>query len=437
VHKAIVAMIDKTISIPGADRIHTAYVLGEQVIVSKDWIAGMIGVLFPAELQLSEEFCHYNNLYRHSEKNVDPTQSGFFDDKRRVRCQPFLKVKSEAFFVGLESLDYLTRTTDGSDLPKFKVGDTFDELLDERICQKYVSPQTQKAMNAKGQKKNKTSMEAPPMFHKHVNTEQLKHYLGAIPEGALLSFHAKVHGTSARYAHCKVIRRPTTFWQKIKNKLGLFKAESWEYLAGTRNVILYPDQVPKAGFHGKEQFRFDILTELRFHLEKGMTIYGEIAGYVNGSPIMARHSTKSLKDKAFKKKYGETITYDYGCKETEWRFHIYRISYVTEKGSELDFTSKQIEGWCEKHSFLPHHEIHKPMIYDGDMVSLSNLVESLTERPEVLTEDYIDPSHISEGIVLRVDHAGQRPRFYKNKSYAFKVMEGIAKEEEVDLEDVS
>src|SRR5690554_3202944 len=95
-HKAIIAKITETTPIPGADRIHVAKVLGESVIVSKEWKEDMVGVLFPVDLQLSEEFCHHNNLFRDSEKNKDKTKKGFFENNRRVRAQPFLKVKSRS-----------------------------------------------------------------------------------------------------------------------------------------------------------------------------------------------------------------------------------------------------------------------------------------------------------------------------------------------------
>ena len=45
-YKAFVAQIEKVQEIPGADKIQTAYVLGEQVVVSKEWGVGKIGLFF-------------------------------------------------------------------------------------------------------------------------------------------------------------------------------------------------------------------------------------------------------------------------------------------------------------------------------------------------------------------------------------------------------
>ena len=429
-HKAIIAEITQVKEIPGAYFIQTAFVLGEQVVVSKDWGVGMLGVFFQTDLKLSQEFCYNNNLYRHSTLNVDKGKQGFFDDNGRVRCQPFLKVKSEGFFTTLDSLFWT-----GVDTQALKKGDQFDELKGKAICEKYISPKTLKVMLHVNKAKKKVL--ATPMFNKHVNTDQFRHFSGNIPVGALLSFHHKVHGTSARYSYSKVVREPLTFLDKLKDKVGLFSNESWEYMVGTRNVGLHEEQYNKEGFHGSEQFRFDILEMLKPYLEKGMTVYGELAGFANGSPIMGTHSMKALKNKAYTKKYGEKITYKYGCTEETLRFHVYRISITTEDGSELDFTDQQVVQWCENRDILPPLEVVPPFIYDGDIAALNLLVETLTETHHNLTEDRIDPSHVSEGLIIRVDYRGMVPKFYKNKSYAFKVLEGIFKEDNVDMEDAA
>ena len=430
-HKVIVVKIDKTEEIVGADNIKVAYVLGQQVIVSKDWVEGMVGVYFEPDLQLSGDYCSKNNLFRKAAFNTDTNKKGFFEDNRRVRCQPFMKVRSEGFFSTLESLAWT-----GYDMTALKLGDQFDILNGHKICEKYYSAATLKAKNNATKKKKLVDT---PMFYKHVNTDQFAYYADGIPSGALLSFHHKVHGTSARYSYSKVIRTPSNWKEKLKNYLNIFKAESWEYLVGTRNVVLYEGQY-KEGFHGNEQYRFDVLEQLKPFLEKGMSVYGEIAGFVNGKPVMSAHNTKALKDKAFSNKYGKEMLYKYGCEEEELRFHIYRITYTNEEGNELDFSDQQVHAWCESRNLLSPVEVYSPFIYTRSTdteEALKKLVVSLTERPEVLTEDYVDPTHINEGIVIRVDYKTQVPKFYKSKSYAFKVMEGTAKEVGIDYEDAN
>lgn len=361
---------------------------------------------------------------------MDTEKTGFFDENRRVRCQPFLKVRSEGFFCDVDALDYAS--------PKeLSVGDSFDTINGRPLCKKYISEATQKALNSAAKNKKKTATKETPMFAKHVDSAQFRQMSNIIQKGDLLSFHAKVHGTSSRNAYSKVVIKPINLWQKVLNKIGMFNGETWTYLTGTRNVVLHEDQY-KEGFHGSEQFRFDVMEVLKPFLDKGMTVYGEIAGYANGKPIMSPHSTKGLKDKKFSKKYGQHIIYSYGCAEHEFRFHAYRISITNEDGVEIDLSDQQIKVWCKNRGILSTIDVHPPMIFDGDKDQLIGLVEYLTELPDTLTEDVIDSSHISEGIVIRVDRGDFIPKFLKNKSYAFKVAEGILKESgDLDLEESS
>lgn len=421
-NQAIIAAVESIIEIPGADKIQIAVVLGEQCVVGKDIGVGYVGVLFPEGLQLSEEYCHQNNLFRKAEKNKDSTKTGFFEESRRVRAQPFLKVRSTAYFATLESLAF---AGNGGTMT---IGTQFDEINGHKICQKYYSPQTLKAMGNKATKAKKVIN--VPFFEKHVDSEQFKHMAHTIPTGSLIHIHNKIHGTSARMAHT-IVNITLPKWKQWVNKmLPVFPTQKWDYVVGTRNVVL--DTPTKEGFHGSEGFRFKVLAALAPHMPKGMTVYGEIAGFANGAPIMARHDAKATKNKDFVKKYGETITYKYRCKETEYRFHVYRITMLGHDGVNRDFTQAQIDRWCKDHGALAPYEVYKPFVYDGDTQALTELVERLTERPECFGADYVDPSHPGEGIILRVDNGNDVPKFYKSKSYFFRVLEGHCEAEDAE-----
>lgn len=422
--KAIIAVVTSTIAIPGADNIHVAIVLGEQVIVSKDVGAGFVGILFPADTQLSEEYCFENSLNRKAALNKNPEKTGFFEASRRVRVQPFLKVKSTAYFAGVESLEYAGKFT-------AQLGHTFDEVDGKKICCKYISEATRKSINAQNRPKMAKATLAP-YFEKHVDSAQFKHNVAMIPKGALLSFHAKVHGTSHRSSLTKVAVELPKWKQLINKAVPVFPTEKWQHIVGTRNVVLTEK---KDGFHGSEQFRFDVMERLKPYMDKGMTVYGEIAGYVNGKAIMALHSGKASKDKAFLKKYGESITYSYGCKGHEYRFHIYRITQQNQEGQNIDFSQKQLEQWCADRQLLAPLEVAPQEVYDGDAEKLCAKVEILTERSEFLSEDIIDASHPSEGIIIRIDDGKMKPAFLKSKAYYFRVMEGHC--EALDTEDAA
>ena len=104
------------------------------------------------------------------------------------------------------------------------------------------------------------------------------------------------------------------------------------------------------------------------------------------NPSWPHIQPKALKDKAFQKKYGDTVTYKYGALEGEAKFHIYRITLTTEDGSCIDYTQPQLVQWCKDRGLDPAYDVVEPFIYNGDEEALRTLVEQLTERPEVLTE---------------------------------------------------
>jgi len=423
-HKAIVAKIDSVVPIQGADRIHVAYVLGEPVVVSKEWDVGYTGILFPVDLQLSEEYCHENNLFRDNTKNKDTTKKGFFENNRRVRAQPFLGVRSCGYFASCESVGYT------GEYPT-NIGEQFDELNGHKICQKYISEKARQAIANNSTKQAKASLY--PTFEKHVDSEQFKHFASSIRPGSLLSFHAKVHGTSFRVG--KVRKQIELSWyQKLLNKLGA-NIQPYEYAltVGTRNVVIESEE--KEGFHGSEGFRFEVAKVLEPFLENGMIVYGEIAGYANGKPIMPNGDVKAIKDKRYTDKYGNTNVFSYGCKEHEYRFHIYRITRETVNGENIDMSAKEVESWAQERGLLATFEVSPQQVYNGDEDSLRELVELLTERPSVLTADYINPIQIGEGIIIRVDYDKATPKFFKSKSFAFRAMEGLV--DVPDMETIS
>jgi hypothetical protein len=431
-NQAIIARVTEVIEIPNATNVHIAVVLGEHCVTSKDVVQGSVGILFPEGLQLSEEYVFENSLSRKVDNNKNKDKTGFFEESRRVRAQPFLKVRSTALFMPLGSVAYTGVVW--SNLAHGAVGTQFDELNGHKICQKYMNAATLKAAKqgtAKAQKKNLT-----PNFLEHVETAQFKHVAGQIPPGALIYFHAKKHGTSGRTAHTEIVQT-LPWWKRLVNKaIGpVFPQSVWGFVTGTRRVVLKSQDAE--GYHGSETFRHEITEKLKPFLPQGMTAYYEIVGFVNGGSIMPSHSVAALKDKAYTKKYGETVTYKYGCQEGQYKFHIYRLTMQGVDDEIRDLSQAALEKWCSERELPYTLEVHPKMVYNGDEMQLRSLVEQLTERPEVLTEDYEDAGHVSEGIVLRIETGKDVPQFVKSKSYAFRVMEGIASVTEVDTEDAA
>lgn len=428
-YKGIIAKISKTIAIDKADNIQIALVLGEYTIVGKEAKEGDVGILFPSGTQLSEAYCHNNNLFRDKDRNKNSEKVGFFDENRKVRCQKFLGVKSEAYFATLDSVSFT-----GIDPTSLELLSSFEQINGVDICNKFLSEEVKKEKVAK---QNKPKVKSAPFFREHVDTEQFKHNTHKIQKGDLISIQSKRHGTSQR-SGVQLVAQQLPKWKILFNKyFNIFKAESvYEHIVGTRRTVINtPD---KQGFHGSESFRHEIADKIKPFLTQGMTAYYEVYGWVNGKTIMPKHNIEAIKNKDYQKKYGKEVSYSYGCTEGTYGFHIYRITYTTHSGEVIDLTQPQLVKWCTDRELNPPLDVIDPFIYDGDQEKLKLLVDQLTERLEVLTEDYTDPRHVSEGVIVRCDRWTTTPLFLKSKSFAFRCLEGHVQDTgEVDLEEVS
>jgi hypothetical protein len=204
---------------------------------------------------------------------------------------------------------------------------------------------------------------------------------------------------------------------------------------GSRNVILgelKPDgSVGKDNFYSDE-FRKEAAKPFLGNLHKGEVVYYEVVGYAAyNSPVMG---TVTPKDKELKKLYGDEITYSYGCANGSFDIYVYRIAYQNEDGTSIDLTWDQVKKRCTELGvkYVPEHPVYGYSELDIKACELDKVVEILDiERP-----DPVDDRHPMEGVVLRVE--GSKPEFYKEKSFTFKVLEGIAIDNnQVDLESVT
>ena len=68
-HCGYVVQINELNPHSNADRLQIATIFGASVIVGLDVKIGDLGVYFPIDLQLSEEYCVQNNLVRKKDEN--------------------------------------------------------------------------------------------------------------------------------------------------------------------------------------------------------------------------------------------------------------------------------------------------------------------------------------------------------------------------------
>lgn len=458
-HCGYVTTLNNVRKHPNADKLVLATCFVNTVCVNKDmYHEGEIGVYFPVDLQLSMEFCQKNGLLAVYENGVN-VSGGYMDPaKRNVKAIKLRGEQSDGLFLPLKCLEYT-----GVDMDSLNIGDTITTVNGHEICRKYIPRGKHQATAAGGagkRAKRKAKRSIAPVFYEHIDTEQLAYNLHMFKPGDLIEITRKLHGTSARTAHTKVLKGfKRTLLDIILRREGT-PIYDWGYVSGTRRTVL---DIFDGGFYGSNEFRKPYHDFFEGKLLKGETVYYEIVGFTHeGQPIMGVCNNKKLNDKEFVKKYGETTTFSYGCApgvqyELEFNeqgdvvnripfyhkndIYVYRMTMTNEDGEVVEYTPDQMRHRCmymgvktvplHWYGFIPEN----PGSKEDDTISAGEWVLKKAEQ-FYDGEEPIDPTHIREGVVVRVIN---RPTFtaYKHKNFQFKVLEGIIKEtaEAPDMEE--
>lgn len=171
------------------------------------------------------------------------------------------------------------------------------------------------------------------------------------------------------------------------------------------------------------------------YIDKGMSLYGEIVGYLTGSQKMIQKS------------------YDYGCMEGENYFMPYRIVTKNENGVKKEWDVLDVEKWTKK-LLKEHPELKKnvhpiKILYRGTLANLYPEI-SVTEHwhENVLEALKNDKIHFGmeenepfcknkvprEGIVLRID-GDEKAEAFKLKCLKFFIKErSLIDKGEIDTE---
>ena len=457
-HCGYVTTLNNVRKHPNADKLVLATCFVNTVCVNKDmYHEGEIGVYFPVDLQLSMEFCQKNGLLAVYENGVN-VSGGYMDPaKRNVKAIKLRGEQSDGLFLPLKCLEYT-----GVDMDSLNIGDTITTVNGHEICRKYIPRGKHQATAAGGagkRAKRKAKRSIAPVFYEHIDTEQLAYNLHMFKPGDLIEITRKLHGTSARTSHTKVLQgMKRTFWDKLFRREGT-PIYDWGYVSGTRRTVL---DTFDGGFYGSNEFRKPYHDFFEGKLLKGETVYYEIVGFTHdGGSIMGVCDNKKLKDKEFVKKYGEKTVFSYGCaprpvyevkthtdgstEQTLLRpqsdIYVYRMTMTNEDGEVVEYTPDQMRHRCmymgvktvplHWYGFIPEN----PGSHDDPTISAGEWVLKKAEQ-FYDGEEPIDPTHIREGVVVRVIN---RPTFtaYKHKNFQFKVLEGIIKEtaEAPDMEE--
>lgn len=394
--------------IEGADKLNTCRVFDSTVVVDKTVNGNDLYIYFPCDGQLSAEYCEYNNLLRKKDENGNNI-GGFLDpDKRNVKAIKLRGERSDGLVMPLSSLDYINK--DLKDM--LVIGDQITVLDGKEVCRKYI-PRGRRTVNRAQTKKEKRKVNEFPLFEEHKDTAQLDFNISAFKPGDLVELTLKMHGTSGRTGYL-----PSAGKNKIEHFI--FKLfPRYKYVTGTRRVVL--QEFGEGGFYGDNAFRAAYHNFFKGKLRKGETVYYEIVGYVNETtPIMGIANNKKMNDKEFVKKYGETTTFSYGCKPGESKMYIYRMTYTSLDGTVIEYPWSLVKRRCE--------EMGATHVMDLDRFIYTNEQDLYARIDKWLDiDDPIGKTHVDEGVVARIEDRASFTAF-KKKSYAFKILEGIIKE---------
>ena len=335
---------------------------------------------------------------------------GFFNHNGRVRMIRLKKTPSMGYLFSLDEMaKYCPKAKDVNMEDYLNVD--FDTVDGELFVKAYMPPIRGRQNNVKnGNKRDKKLKRFDRMiegeFSFHYDTSQLGKNMWQFNPDDVVTISCKIHGTSVICANIKVknpIHLP--FYQRwYNNFVDNFEClkkyritdfvEEYDNIYSSRSVI--KNQFINENGNENSYYKFDIWNEaneiLKPFITDGMTIYGEICGYADNSPIQGG--------------------YDYGCKPGEFFIMPYRI--VTNKdGKKTEWEVVDVHDWTKniitKHPELANKIRPIQILYHG---TLSNLY------PDVKLDE-----HWHENILLKMmndkEHFGMEELepLCKNKCY--------------------
>lgn len=457
-----VTTIEEIIPIEGAETLAKTVVKGFDVVVSKDTKVGDVVLYFPVECAINLYFLGANNLFEQAcytfnknateimmledkilecEKNgkkeeIDNIKSeikkkcGFFNKHGRVRCINLMKNPSQGFVIPVSSVK-AWKPNLNIDWSKY-IDTSFDTIDGELFVKKYVSyvPEANKSSGTRNEHKHNKKLKrfdrlVEEQFQFHFDTQQLPLNMWKIKPEDSIHISKKVHGSS--FIVAKILcNRKLSIFEKIKKFFHLnVKTKEYGNIYSSRSVIKNRYDNPNANnFYGVDIWKN--ASDLFYpYLDEGMTLYGEIAGYIPNSPKMIQ------KD------------YDYGCKQGETVYMPYRITITSPNGEVSEWNASDVLNWTlellEKHPELARNIIPMTEFYHGkakdlypDIDTENHWHDNVLARMKLdvrfnMEKDEPDCLHKvpAEGVVIRIDNDPKSEafklkadRFYKRETKA-------------------
>lgn len=404
---ATVVQVKTLVPLEGCDNLVGMPLFGLQAIVGKETKIGDMGILFPAEAQLSPEFTRLNSLYRHKEQNANPEAVGYLEDNRRVRAIKLRGHRSDALFMPLTSIGYCLSST--ADFMRLKEGDTFDSLEGNLICQKY---HIRTKLPCDQQKKQVEKRVDEKLFPEHFDSMQWLRVDRTYHDEEILIVTQKVHGTSIRIGNVPVNRK-LTLLERIARKLGVkIQATEFAMVYGSRKVIKDANNPNQQHFYDEDLWTAEG-QKLDGLIPENYIVYGELIGWTaSGSPIQ-KH-------------------YTYDCLPGTRRLYVYRVSFVNAQGTVADLSWDALVEFCATLGLAPVPELWRgrKRNFKPERWVDTNFRQDGFAHAVGLSLD----SPCDEGVCIRIE--GQIPEILKLKSPVFLHHETkMLDEEAVDIEE--
>lgn len=328
-----VIAVNNLVELANCDNVQWIKMFGNQAIVSKGVKIWDVWILFTTEVELSDEYCRHNNLYRHSELNSDVTQKWYMEDNRRVKAIKFRWHSSSAMFMPLSSLWYLW---DVSDL---KIWDVFNSINWKEICKKYVKySRSYEWTNKLKLSKNVSRIESK-LIPEHLDSENYWRNESKINDDDYITVSQKLHGTSVRLWHCKVSRK-LNWMERILSKFVKIDSLEYDTIWASRRVIKNGNfNVTSDWYYDNDVWKI-IHDRYKDVIPHDYIIYWEIIWRDNEKPIQK--------------------WYTYNLKQWELEMYVYRISHVNDAWFVSDLCTDAMVDFCLS-SWLKH----VPILYRG------------------------------------------------------------------------
>ena len=318
------------------------------------------------------------------------TKCGFFNKHGRVRILKLRGQYSQGFVASVDSLVKFDSSLADVDWESM-VDCQFNQVCGVEFCKKYVPAIKERGEHTCGnqslwkrrmRKLKRFNRIIDGQFEFHYDTKMLAEHIAQLSPDDIVSITVKVHGTSAIFANVltnKESEFSKSFCKKrIKkilnlryNKLShaqkkhlsdIYVAEKTKPIKvygnvySSRSVIKNQYINPKAqSFYGSDIWGC-VNRDFSPYISEGMTVYGEIVGYLEGSQQMIQKN------------------HDYGCKPGCWKFMPYRITETDELGNKTEWDIDKVDEWTRnlvaEHPELADKTMFLNIVYYGRLGDL-------------------------------------------------------------------